>query len=94
MNKCNTCKCVFEEPMIMYTTYEEFYGVYELFSSHNQLELQVCPNCKSEDIEEDFIMREVIDLRDTSMTIDEIFELQDYVWKDNQLVPIGILEGE
>lgn len=75
----------------MHTTYEEFYGVYELFSNHNQLELQVCPNCKSEDIEEDFNMREIIDLRDTNMTIDEIFELQNYVWKDNQLVPVELL---
>ncbi len=78
----------------MHTAYEEFYGVYELFSNHNQLELQVCPNCKSEDIEEDFIMRKIIDLRDTNMTIDEIFELQNYVWKDDQLVPVELLEGE
>ena len=77
----------------MHTTYEEFYGVYELFSNHNQLELHVCPNCKSEDIEEE-IMREIIDLKNTDMTIDEMFELQDYVLKNYQLIPVELLEGE
>lgn len=90
MYKCNMCKCRFEEPLKWRTTYEEFYGVYELFSNHNSLELQVCPECKNEDIEEE-IMREIIDLRNTNMTIDEIFELQDYVWKDYQLIPVELL---
>ena len=93
MYKCNTCKCRFEEPLEWHTTYEEFYGVYELFPNHNSLKLQVCPECKNEDIEEE-IMREIIDLKNTDMTIDEIFELQDYVWKDYQLIPAELVKGE
>lgn len=77
----------------MHTTYEEFYGVYDLFPNHHFLELQVCPKCKSEDMEEE-IMREIIELKNTDMTIDEMFELQDYILKDYQLIPVELLEGE
>lgn len=54
------------------------------------------------DFYEDYILekerlkmkRQIIDLNTTSMTIDEIFELQDYIFKNYQLIPVEILEGE
>lgn len=38
--------------------------------------------------------RKVIDLKTTNMTFDEIMNLNDYVWKNDKLIPIEIIEGE
>ena len=93
--KCEDCKCQFEEPVIIYTTYESFYGISDMFLDSTKLELKVCPNCISENIEEEEIMqREIIYLNDATMSIDEIFELEDYVWENDKLIPIEMLNGE
>ncbi len=38
--------------------------------------------------------REIIDLNTTNMTFEEITDLKDYVWKNDKLIPIEIIEGE
>lgn len=56
----------------------------------------------SDEIHEEMILikelkkmeREVIDLNTTSMTFEEIMQLKDYVWKENELIPQEQLEGE
>ena len=50
--KCDNCGCEFEEPEEERTTYESYYGVSSLFRDRHSLTLYVCPNCKSEDIDE------------------------------------------
>ena len=50
--KCLNCGCSFEEPIIIPTTYESYYGVDHMFSYSTPLDLSVCPNCEDEEIEE------------------------------------------
>lgn len=38
--------------------------------------------------------REVIDLGTTNMSIDEIYELENYTWKEDKLIPNEQLEGK
>lgn len=38
--------------------------------------------------------REIIDLDYTSLTIEDIEKLDNYVWKNNKLIPIELLDGE
>lgn len=47
---CEHCEKVFEEPHTIHTTYESYYGVWSDFSSHNPLDLKVCPHCGCEEI--------------------------------------------
>lgn len=35
--------------------------------------------------------RKIIDLSATNMTVDEIFELKDYIFKNYQLIPVEIV---
>ena len=37
---------------------------------------------------ENNMKREIIDLKTTDMTFDEIMNLKDYVWKNDKLIPI------
>lgn len=50
--KCNDCGKKFDEPKMLQTTYEHYYGVEELFGNRTQLELLVCPYCQSENYDE------------------------------------------
>ena len=52
MYKCNNCGCLFEEPCVVRTTYENYYGVGGLFPNHHYLSYECCPNCRDEDFEE------------------------------------------
>lgn len=55
-----------------------------------------------EDIYEDIVLekemekmeREVINVNDTNMTLEDAYNLDDYVWEGDKLVPIEILECE
>lgn len=38
--------------------------------------------------------RKIIDLKITQLTIDEIYNLNNYVWKQDKLIPGELLEGE
>lgn len=38
--------------------------------------------------------RKVIDLNTTNMTFEEIMNLKDYVWKNDKLIPVEMIEGE
>lgn len=38
--------------------------------------------------------RKIIDLNTTKMTLDEIMNLENYIWKNDKLIPVEILEGE
>lgn len=40
------------------------------------------------------MQRNIIDLNNTNMTFSEIMKLEDYVWKNNKLIPAEMLEGE
>lgn len=51
MYKCPECNAIFEEPILIRTTYESYYGVSDL-QSNTPLTLELCPNCKAENIEE------------------------------------------
>lgn len=49
---CNECGENFDEPEIESTTYEDYYGVGSDFIGKNYLEVEICPYCGSEDIDE------------------------------------------
>lgn len=49
---CNTCKSRFEEPNKESITFEDYYGVGNLFASRTRTTLDVCPYCDDDDIEE------------------------------------------
>ena len=38
--------------------------------------------------------RKIIDLNTTKMTLDKIMNLENYVWKNDKLIPIETIEGE
>ena len=38
--------------------------------------------------------RKVIDLSISNMTLDEIMQLENYVWKQDKLIPVEMIEGE
>lgn len=49
---CNTCKSRFDEPNKENITFEDYYGVGNLFASRTRTTLDVCPYCDDDDIEE------------------------------------------
>lgn len=49
---CNECGERFDEPEIESTTYEDYYGVGSEFIGKTHLEVEICPYCGSEDIDE------------------------------------------
>lgn len=50
--KCLNCKKKFYQPHIIRTSYEDYYGVDTLFRSRTSLDLEVCPYCNDEELEE------------------------------------------
>ena len=52
MFKCENCGYEFEEPKIVHTTYEDYYGVRGEFANVHKLKYLACPHCNSEMIEE------------------------------------------
>lgn len=50
MYKCRNCGRVFPEPEELETTYEDYYGVSDLFAYKTRLTLTTCPYCQDEDI--------------------------------------------
>lgn len=50
--KCLNCGSIFDEPNTIFTTYESYYGVSDLFYNSTSMELDVCPCCDSDDIDE------------------------------------------
>lgn len=52
MYKCDYCKCKFDEPDTLSTTYEDYYGVSDDVMSRTHLSIEVCPICGSEEISE------------------------------------------
>lgn len=58
MYRCVDCDCIFEEPIVQRMSYEDFYGVSSMFDTSTPMELNVCPNCSSEYIEENFELKE------------------------------------
>ena len=50
--KCLNCGEIFIKPKIIHTSYEDYYGVSGLFSSRTSLELETCPKCDDEEVEE------------------------------------------
>lgn len=49
---CNECNAEFETPKMEKTTFEDFYGVNNLFPTSHECTLKSCPRCESDDIEE------------------------------------------
>ena len=52
MYYCNDCKSEFEELKMEKTTFEDFYGVSNLFPTSHECTLKSCPHCGSDDFEE------------------------------------------
>lgn len=52
MYYCENCETKFEEPSKKNITYEDYYGVGNLFYDRHQMDILVCPFCNSEDIQE------------------------------------------
>lgn len=52
MYYCNNCDEQFEEPKINKIIFEEYYGVSNLFPDRHKVDLEVCPNCGDDNIEE------------------------------------------
>lgn len=38
--------------------------------------------------------RKIIDLNKTNLTLGEVEQLENYVWKGSKLIPVELLEGE
>ena len=51
---CDNCGAEFDEPEQEQESYENYYGVSSMFSDRHYFTLQVCPNCGSEDIIEQY----------------------------------------
>ena len=49
---CKKCKKNFNEPHYKRTSYEDEYGVGSMFPNKTYLAIEICPYCKSDDIEE------------------------------------------
>ena len=49
---CEECGERFSEPTSKTTTYEDLYGVGDLFGSKHYVSVSVCPHCGNEEIEE------------------------------------------
>ena len=46
-------------------------------------------------LEKEKIMdRNIIDLNNTNLTFEEVIQLENYVWKEDKLIPIELLDGE
>lgn len=52
MYRCLNCGEEFYEPDGIRTTYEAYYGVASDFPDSHPMTLEVCPRCKSDDIDE------------------------------------------
>lgn len=49
---CKICEKEFDEPKVVHTSYESYYGVADLFGNSTPLEYLACPFCEDEDITE------------------------------------------
>lgn len=47
---CEDCKKEFNNPLLIRTTYERFYGISGSFDNSTSMNLEICPYCKSTDI--------------------------------------------
>jgi len=52
MHYCTNCNKEFDEPRIEKTTYEDYFGVVNEFKNHHSMNLEKCPYCGSDEIEE------------------------------------------
>lgn len=52
MYKCCKCESRFDEPDRKEISYEDYYGVSDLFQNSHRMDLLVCPFCQDDDIEE------------------------------------------
>lgn len=52
MYYCENCYSEFDEPERKRITFEEYYGVDNLFTDRNRMDILVCPHCSDDDIEE------------------------------------------
>lgn len=50
--RCLNCGARFDEPYTKHTSYESYYGVSGMFGSSTPLDLELCPSCDDEDVEE------------------------------------------
>lgn len=50
--ECRCCGKRFWEPGTLHTTYESWYGVSSMVSGSHSVDVDVCPNCESEDYDE------------------------------------------
>ena len=54
MWRCDNCGAEFEEPAVEEICMEDYFGVGSLFRDRHYKNITVCPNCRSEDIDEFF----------------------------------------
>ena len=97
MYHCNNCKNDFYLTRTIRTSYEQQLGLLNEFDSLTACVYEACPFCLSTDFEkkgEEEMKREIIYLNETNMTFEDIDNLEDYVWKNNQLIPAEMIEGE
>ena len=52
MFRCYNCKEEFDDPEVVHTTYEDYYGVSSEFGSSTSCYLNTCRYCGSEEVEE------------------------------------------
>lgn len=52
MYKCNCCNAVFDEPKIINSTWEAYYGISSMFERTTPKTIYVCPECDDDDYEE------------------------------------------
>ncbi|MEI3530648.1 MAG: hypothetical protein V8Q75_06305 [Bacilli bacterium] len=52
MYRCCNCRSEFEETDSKRICFEQEYGIANLFDTRTYTNIQVCPNCKDDDIEE------------------------------------------
>lgn len=97
MYQCENCKELFDEPKIIISSYESELGLLNEFMSITPRNIYVCPYCSSENFierREDEMERKIIDLNNTIMTLEEVFNLENYIWKNDKLIPEELINNE
>ena len=97
MYHCNHCNSDFHLTRTIRTSYEQQLGLLNEFDSLTAYVYEACPFCLSTNFKEkgeEEMTREIINLDETNMTFEDIDNLENYIWKNNQLIPAEMIEGE
>lgn len=52
MYKCKNCGCRFDEPKTIHTSWENYYGIGDMFENHTPKTMYVCPECNDDEYDD------------------------------------------